>query len=129
VLTALERHPALKKISFDNLSSLSGLEVLLRRQDSKVKELVLVRAVGLHPVLRELVRNTTVTSLDIRNSVLSRENVQQLKAVLDRNTALQHLSLRHNRLKSAGLAEIAPALYRNTSIKTLDLRHNGLNDI
>jgi Ran GTPase-activating protein (RanGAP) involved in mRNA processing and transport len=142
VLTALQDHPALQKIhisaghwdiSFDYLPSLSGLDVLLRSQDSKVRELVLHKVdtdtIDFHLVLRELGRNTTVTDLAICESVLSRENLQQLKAVLRQNTVLQHLSLRHSRLRSGGLAEIAPALYRNTSIKTLDLSNNGLVDI
>jgi Ran GTPase-activating protein (RanGAP) involved in mRNA processing and transport len=138
VLAALQDHPALQKIHFsadylDYLPSLSGLEVLLRSQDSKVKELVLehvdTRTVGLQPVLRELGRNTTVTRLAIRDSVLSPDSIQQLKAVLRRNTALQHLDLDSSALGSAGLAEIAPALYRNTSIKSLDLAHIGLDDI
>jgi Ran GTPase-activating protein (RanGAP) involved in mRNA processing and transport len=138
VLAALQGHPALEKICFsgtdvDYLPSLSGLEVLLRSQDSKVEELVLehfdIRTVGLHPVLQELGRNTTVTNLAINNSVLSREDVQQLTAALRQNTALQSLDLESSALGSAGLAEIAPALYRNTSIKTLDLANNGLDDI
>jgi hypothetical protein len=107
VLPALHRHPALKKIhlsaaflsvaALDYIPSLSGLEVLFRSQDSKVEELVLeqvdTRTVGLYPVIRELGRNTTVTNLAIRNSVLSRETLQQLKAVLRQNTTLQHLIL------------------------------------
>jgi Ran GTPase-activating protein (RanGAP) involved in mRNA processing and transport len=137
VLAALQRHPTLQKIHFSgksmDLPSLSGLEVLLRSQDSKVKELILeqvdIHTVGLHPVLQELARNTTVTNLAIRNSVLSREDVQQLTAALRQNTALQYLDLTSSHLGSAGLAEIAPALYRNTSIKTLDLTTNGLDDI
>jgi Leucine-rich repeat (LRR) protein len=138
VLAALQGHPALQKIHFngrsvDYLPSLSGLEVLLRSQDSKVKELILeqvyTRTVGLHPVFQELARNTTVTNLAIRNSVLSREYVQQLTAVLRQNTALQSLDLESSALGSAGLAEIAPVLYRNTSIKTLALSSNGLDDI
>jgi Ran GTPase-activating protein (RanGAP) involved in mRNA processing and transport len=138
VLTALQRHPTLTKIHFsvlssNNLPSLSGLEVLLRSQDSKVKELILDKVdtctVGLHPVLRELGRNTTVTNLVIRNSVLSHEIAQQLKSMLHRNTTLQYLNLDSNALGSAGLAEIAPALYSNTSIKSLDLSINSLDDI
>jgi hypothetical protein len=138
VLTALQRHPALQKIHFsvksmDCLLSLSGLEVLLRSQDSKVKELILeqvnARTVGLQRVLQELARNTTVTNLAIRNSVLSRKDVQQLTAVLRQNRALQYLDLTSSALGSAGLAEIAPALYRIISIKTLDLSINGLDDI
>jgi ABC-type Na+ transport system ATPase subunit NatA len=137
-LTALHYHPALQKIHFiagslDNLPSISGLEVLLRSQDSKVKELILeqvnTHTVGLHRVLQELARNTTVTHLAIRNSALSRESVQQLTAVLRQNTALQSLDLTSSALGSAGLADIAPALYRNTSIKSLDLSYTGLNDI
>jgi hypothetical protein len=103
VLTALQRHPALQKIHLSArfldlyLSSLSGLEALLRSQDSKVKELVFdnvdTRTVGLYPVIQELERNTTVTNLAIRNSKLSRETLQQLTAVLRRNAALLSLHL------------------------------------
>jgi Leucine-rich repeat (LRR) protein len=141
VLTALQNHPTLERINFsakyvDHLPSLSGLEVLLRSQVSKVKELLFervdIRTVGLHLVLRELGRNTTVTNLAIPYSVsvhLSRENVQQVKSMLRENTALQYLDLTSSALRSAGLAEIAPALYHNTSIKTLDLSRNSLDDI
>jgi Ran GTPase-activating protein (RanGAP) involved in mRNA processing and transport len=136
MLTALQCHPALARIHFsavDILPSLSGLEVLLRNRDSKVKELVLdevgYTTVGLHPVMQELERNNTVTNLAIRDSVLSREIVQQLTVALRQNTALQSLDLESSALGSAGLAEIAPALYRNTSIKTLDLASNDLYDI
>jgi hypothetical protein len=64
----------------DYLPSLSGLEVLLRSQDLKVEELVLdhvdIHTVGLHPVLRELGRNATVTNFAIRDrSALCRESV------------------------------------------------------
>jgi Ran GTPase-activating protein (RanGAP) involved in mRNA processing and transport len=72
---------------------------------------------------------TNLTNLTITNSVLSRENVQQLKSMLQRNRALESLDLASSDLKSAGLAEIAPALYRNTSIKDLVLADNGLDGI
>jgi Ran GTPase-activating protein (RanGAP) involved in mRNA processing and transport len=140
VLTALQDHPALEEIHLsasekygDYLLSLSGVEALLRSQNSKVKELVIEqvasRTVGLHPVLQELGRNTTVTNLTIRESVFSRENFQKVKAMLRQNTALQSLNLTSSYPGSAGLAEIAPALYRNTSIKSLDLSKSGLDDI
>jgi Ran GTPase-activating protein (RanGAP) involved in mRNA processing and transport len=143
VLKALQRHPALEKIhisagdsdmSFDHLPSLSGLGVLLRSQDSKAKELILeevdtTRTVGLHQVLQELGCNTTVTDLSIRDSVLSRENVQQVKSVLRHNTALRSLNLASCALESAGLADIAPVLYRNSSVKTLDLSNNSLDEV
>jgi Ran GTPase-activating protein (RanGAP) involved in mRNA processing and transport len=141
VLSALQRHPALKKILFsakswyDDLPSLSGLDDFLRSQNSTVQELVLEQVtptVGLHSVLRELERNTTVTNLAIRDSVLSREIVQQVKVVLRQNTVLQSLDLTSrdsSALGSTGLAEIAPVLYRNRSIKTLDLSSNSLDDI
>jgi Ran GTPase-activating protein (RanGAP) involved in mRNA processing and transport len=138
VLTALRHHPVLRKITLTMplhigpLPGLSGLEVVLRSQDSKIKELVLEdvdnRTAGLHKVMRELGRNTTVTNLVIRKSVLSRDNVQQLKSMLRRNTALQFLDLESSALRGAGLVEIAPALYRNTSIKALDLTNNVLDD-
>jgi Ran GTPase-activating protein (RanGAP) involved in mRNA processing and transport len=141
VLTALQYHPALQKIHFrpayccsKYLPSLSGLDVLLRSQDSKVTELIIegishTSTIGLHAVMRELGRNTRLTNVAIHKSALSRENVQQLKSMLQRNTVLESLVLTRSRLGSAGLAEIAPVLYRNTSIKTLDLTNNGLHDI
>jgi hypothetical protein len=106
---------------------------LLRSQDSKVKELVLqqvgTRTVGLHVVIRELGRNTTVTNLVLRHSELSCENIQQLKSMLRQNTVLESLDLAADFIGSAGLAEIAPVLYRNKLIKVLDLTNNGLHDI
>jgi Ran GTPase-activating protein (RanGAP) involved in mRNA processing and transport len=106
---------------------------LLRSKDSKVKELVLdklsTNAVGFRALMQELGRNTTITNLAIRDCLLSRENVEQLKALLRQNTALQSLDLTSSALGSEGLAEISLGLYHNTSIKTLDLSNNGLDDI
>jgi Ran GTPase-activating protein (RanGAP) involved in mRNA processing and transport len=80
-------------------------------------------------VAQKLRLSTTGINLDLRGSVLSGENVQQLKAVLRENTALESLILESVRIGSAVLAEIAPVLYRNTSIKVLNLTNNGLHDI
>jgi Ran GTPase-activating protein (RanGAP) involved in mRNA processing and transport len=80
-------------------------------------------------VAQQLRLSTTVTHLAIRYSVLSRENVQQLKAVLRQNTALESLDLELSGLGSAGLIEIAPVLYCNTSIKVINLENNRLDDI
>jgi hypothetical protein len=139
VLTALQNHPVLRKIhlvgslDMNLLLSLSALEVLLRSHNSKIKELVLepinTSNVGLYKVMRELGCNTTDTNLAIRDSSLSCENVQQLKAVLRQNTALESLDLRSSALGSAGLVEIIPVLYRNTSINALDLTNNDLDNI
>jgi Ran GTPase-activating protein (RanGAP) involved in mRNA processing and transport len=78
---------------------------------------------------RKLKLGTTVTNLVLRDCVLSRENVQQLKTVLRQNTALESLNLQSCTLATAGLVEIAPVLYRNASIKALDLTYNRLDDI
>jgi hypothetical protein len=133
LLTALQDHQKLQKIRLNCVLNLSGLEVLWRSQDSKVKELVLegvgTSTVGLKAVLQELGRNTKVDDLTICASVLSRENVQELTSMLRRNTALTSLDLWSTALGSAGLAEIASALYRNRSVKVLELGHNGLNNI
>jgi Ran GTPase-activating protein (RanGAP) involved in mRNA processing and transport len=78
------------------------------------------------------IHGTTVsnlTDLTIISSALSRENVQQLKSMLQRNTALESLDLESSDLGSAGLVEIAQVLYRNKSIKNLDLNDNGLDNI
>jgi Ran GTPase-activating protein (RanGAP) involved in mRNA processing and transport len=94
-----------------------------------VLEQVDTRTVGLHAVIRELGRNSTVINLVIRYSELSRENVQQLKSMLRRNTAIQFLDLMADAIRSAGVAEIALVLYRNTTLKDIDLSQNGLDDI
>jgi hypothetical protein len=81
VLTALQRHPALKKLHLrrgcsSTLPSLSGLEGFLRSQDSKVEVVVLEQVESstddLNPVIQELRRNSTVMiHLDIRHGRLS----------------------------------------------------------
>jgi chromosome segregation ATPase len=77
-------------------------------------ELILERintsTTGLHPVLRELGGNTTVTNLAIREGTLSRENVQQLKSMLRQNTVLKSLSLRS--LKSLSLRSLEESVSR-----------------
>jgi Ran GTPase-activating protein (RanGAP) involved in mRNA processing and transport len=60
---------------------------------------------------------------------LSRDNTQQLAAMLRRNTVLQDLDLNGNYLGSAGFAEIVSALYRNTSIQDLNVSTNELDDL
>jgi Ran GTPase-activating protein (RanGAP) involved in mRNA processing and transport len=142
VLAALQGHPALQKIRIRQpyltaisaeIPSSSGLEALLHNQDSKVNELALEKVrystVGFRRLMQELERNTAITDLSIRDSVLSRESVQQVKSMLRHNTTLQSLNLTSSALKSAGLVEITPVLYRNTSIKALDLSSNDLDDI
>jgi hypothetical protein len=133
VLTALQCHPTLQKIQlrqtnndsfFPNFSAgvptSSGLEVLLRSQSSKVKELVFDKVhfstVDFHRLMQELGRNTVVTNFAFRDGWWTREKLQQLKTVLRQNTALQSLDPTGTALWSAGLAEIATVLYRNTSI-------------
>jgi hypothetical protein len=44
LLTALQDHPKLQNIRLNCFLNLSGLEVLLRSQDSKVKDLILQEA-------------------------------------------------------------------------------------
>jgi hypothetical protein len=133
IFTALQDHPTLQKIHLNYVLNLSGLEVLLRSQDSKVNELILdgvvPSTVGLKAVMQKLGRNTTVTSFTICASVLSRDNVQQLKSMLRRNTALASVVLASNYMGSAAVVDIASALYRNTSVKVLDLARNRLHDI
>jgi Ran GTPase-activating protein (RanGAP) involved in mRNA processing and transport len=80
-------------------------------------------------VARKLRLSTTATHLVLHNRTLSRENVQQLKAVLRQNTVLESLDLTSSGLGSAGLVPIAPVLYRSTSIKVLDLTNNRVHDI
>jgi hypothetical protein len=52
-----------------------------------------------------------------RNTPLSRDQIQQLKAMLRRNTVLQDLNLTEDSLGGSGFAEVASALYRNTSVR------------
>jgi Ran GTPase-activating protein (RanGAP) involved in mRNA processing and transport len=78
--------------------------------------------------MQEMGRNTTVLKLAIVDVPLSRDNIQQLKAMLRRNTVLEDLNVAGAALRSTGLAEIASVLYRNTNIQGLDVSTNGLDD-
>jgi Ran GTPase-activating protein (RanGAP) involved in mRNA processing and transport len=81
------------------------LEVLLRSKDSKVKVVLdnlSTNTVGFRALMQELGRNTTITNLAIRDCLLSRENVEQLKALLRQNTALQSLDLTSSTLRGSG---------------------------
>jgi hypothetical protein len=137
VLTALRDHPMLEKLQVDGFSSFTGMDALLHGKNSQLKELMIARLqestveqlVGFESFMLKMGRNTTILKMLIAGVPLSRDNTQQLKAMLHRNTVLQDLDLTGDALGSVGLAEIAPALYRNTSIQGLDVSKNGLDDL
>jgi Ran GTPase-activating protein (RanGAP) involved in mRNA processing and transport len=141
VLTALRDHPVLEKLHVLGITSFTGLDALLRGKNSQLKELIIEginngsniynveQVVGFESFMQVIGRNTTILNMVIANVPLSRDNVQQLKAMLRRNTVLQDLDLTGDAFGSAGLAEVASALYRNTSIQGLSLSLNGLDDL
>jgi hypothetical protein len=136
VLAALETHPALQCLRLRRVESLLGLDGLLRSKNSKITKLVLVglqprggRPLCFQPVMHALERNTKVTKLAIVAGNMSREHIQQLKAMLRQNTVLTDLGLSRNALGSAGLTEIASVLYRNRTIEMLNISDNGLDDV
>jgi hypothetical protein len=136
VLAALRDHPVLEKLQIAHFSSLNGIDVLVGSKESQLKELLLAgfprstveSVAGFESFMLEMGRNTTILKMAIACVPLSRDNIQQLKAMLRRNTVLQDLDLSRDALGSAGFAEVASALYRNTSIQGLDLAHNDLDD-
>jgi Ran GTPase-activating protein (RanGAP) involved in mRNA processing and transport len=137
VLTALQMHPLLEKLQVEVFSSFNGIDVMVGSKQSQIKELIFVGFIGstveavtgFESFMLKMGRNTTILKLVIAGVPLSRDNIQQLKAMLRRNTVLQDLDLNGDALGSAGLAEIASALYRNTSIQGLDVSDNCLDDL
>jgi Ran GTPase-activating protein (RanGAP) involved in mRNA processing and transport len=137
VLAALRDHPVLKGLLVTGFRSLAGIDVLLRGKTSQLKELVVSefngsireKVVGFESFMKEMERNTTILKLAIHCVRLSRDNIQQLKAMLRRNTSLEDLNISKDALGSTGLAEVASALYRNTSIKALNVSGNGLDNL
>jgi hypothetical protein len=134
----LQDHPVLEILHVEGFQSLDGIDDLLSSKKSQVKELVIEKfsgslgnqLVGFEYSMKEMGRNTTILKMAIVSNVpLSRNNVQQHKAMLRQNTVLQDLNLSQSELGCTGLAEIAPVLYRNTSIKYLDLSANGLHTL
>jgi Ran GTPase-activating protein (RanGAP) involved in mRNA processing and transport len=137
-LIALRDHPVLEKLQVEGFSSLVGVDALLRGKNSQLKELIIEKfngsltgeqVVGFESFMKEMERNTTILKMAIMNVPLSRDNIQQLTAMLRRNTVLQDLDLTGDALGSTGFAEIASVLYRNTSIQGLDVSYNGLDDL
>jgi hypothetical protein len=139
VLTALQDHPVLEILHVEGFQSLTGIDGLMRSSsnNSRVKELTIQRfngfdgeqLVGFESFMQEMGRNTTVLKLAIVDVPLSRDNIQQLKAMLRRNTVLEDLNVAGAALRSTGLAEIASVLYRNTNIQGLDVSSNGLGGL
>jgi hypothetical protein len=114
--------------------SLNGIDDLLHGEKSQVKQLTIEKCngremVGFESFMQEMGCNNTVLKLAIVDVSLSRDNAQQLKAMLRRNTALEDLNLSHCARWSMGLAEIASVLYRNTNIQGLDVSSNGLGGL
>jgi hypothetical protein len=142
VLTALQMHPVLEVLQIKVFSSFNGIDVIVGSKQSQIKELIFVgfygstveAVAGFESFMLEMGRNTTILKIVIAGVPLTRDSIQQLKAMLRRNTVLQDLDLsgnmdvNGNTLGSAGLAEIASALYRNTSIQGLNISENGLDD-
>jgi Ran GTPase-activating protein (RanGAP) involved in mRNA processing and transport len=135
VLTALRDHPVLEELYVLGFSSFAGMDILLRGKNSQLKELIIKGSNSVEEVvcfesfMTEMERNTSILTMAIFSVSLSRDNTQQLRAMLRRNTVLQNLDLTGDALGSAGLAEIAPALYRNTSIQSFSVAKNGLDDL
>jgi Ran GTPase-activating protein (RanGAP) involved in mRNA processing and transport len=136
VLISLRDHPVLETLTIGGYLSLTGMAALLRGRN-QLKELTVGRFKGssgekidgFGSFMLEMGRNTTILKMVVIYASLSRDNIQQVKAMLRRNTVLQNLDLTANALGSAGLAEIASALYRNTSIQVLHVSKNGLDDL
>jgi Leucine-rich repeat (LRR) protein len=132
----LRDHPVLEKLHVEGFSSFTGIDALLRGKNSQLKTLMIARfngstveqVIGFESFMLEMRRNTTILKMVIAMS-LSRDNVQQLKAMLRRNTVLQDLNLTGDALGGSGFAEVASALYRNTSVQRLDVSGNVLDDL
>jgi Ran GTPase-activating protein (RanGAP) involved in mRNA processing and transport len=136
VLTALQDHPVLEILHVKGVQSLTGIDDLLRSKKSRVKEVTIQgchgypwELVGFESFMQGMRRNTTVLKMAINGLPLSRDNVQQLKAMLRHNTVLEDLNLAGAALLSTGLAELTSALYRNTNIQGLDLSHIILDEV
>jgi Ran GTPase-activating protein (RanGAP) involved in mRNA processing and transport len=106
---------------------------LLRGKKSQLKELIIEKfsgaafeeVAGFDSFMQEMGRNATILKMAITGVLLSRDNNQQLEAMLRRNTVLQDLTLTGGALGTKGLASV---LSRNTSIQVLDISDNGLDD-
>jgi Ran GTPase-activating protein (RanGAP) involved in mRNA processing and transport len=133
ILTSLRDHPLLQRLCLrGHAMDLSGLEILLLSDNSKLTQLEIERFRGSPPimslprVLQALARHPALTKLGLRHCPLSRDEVILLRVALCNIPTLQSLVLTHGTLGSAGLAELAPALCHNTSIQVLDISHNYL---
>ncbi len=101
VLTALQMHPVLEVLQIKVFSSFNGNDVIVGSKQSQIKELIFVGFIGstveavtgFESFMLKMGRNTTILKLVIAGVPLSRDNIQQLKAMLRRNTVLQDLHL------------------------------------
>jgi Ran GTPase-activating protein (RanGAP) involved in mRNA processing and transport len=129
-------HPLLRRLCLrGHVVNLTGLEILLQSETSKITELDIERLygslpmIGLSRVLRALAQRPTLTKLGLRYCPIGYDDARLLHTALCNTPSLQSLAIKHSALGSAGLAELAPALYHNTSIKVLDISWNEFNDM
>jgi hypothetical protein len=133
IFTSLKNHPHLRRLCLrGHMVDLTGLETLLRSDNSKITDLEIYRfchgslTLGLTRVLGALRRHPTLTKLRLHRYRLGLVDARLIGMALCTTSSLQSLALTGSTLGIDGLAELAPALYSNTSIKVLDISGNQL---
>jgi hypothetical protein len=82
----------------------------------------------LRAIAVELRVNTTLTSLDLGNDLISDAGAASLAEALKVNTALKELNISANSILDVGGASLAKALTVNTTLTKLDLGSNSIGD-
>ena len=75
-----------------------------------------------------LVRNETLTVLDLRCNRLTSACAPALERLLTHCPSLEELCLSNNNLGDDGAAAVAAGLQHNTNLSWLELSHNRIND-
>jgi hypothetical protein len=79
-------------------------------------------------LLGTLLKNTTITTLDLSNTNFNDAAVPSLAKVLLYNNTLQVLFLNDNQITNNGLSQILKSLENNTSLHTLSVERNCISD-
>ncbi|MDF2965794.1 MAG: hypothetical protein K0Q51_1182 [Rickettsiaceae bacterium] len=73
-----------------------------------------------------LKKNTSITSLYLRNNNIGSEGAKELAAVLKENYTITDVNLKNNRIEGEGARDIAEALKENKTITKLNLQYNNI---
>jgi len=109
------------------------VEAVQRLDANEITELLVwksggIRDSGATSISNSLIKNTSLTHLDLQYNKFSDSGATSISHALIKNTSLIHLDLSSNSISESGVTSISNLLIKNTSLKRLYLWSNLIRD-